>query len=84
MKSLSHYYSEEVRSWQRRGRIETIRNIFGLFGKAFMKAAKVEIAVNGFRKTGIYPINTQTFSNSDFATKKSESLASVNLNSTGI
>jgi hypothetical protein len=55
MAPLSHYCSKEVRKWLRShpGRVVTINQIGKLYGSAFMKAASIEIAVNGFRKTAI-------------------------------
>lgn len=72
MKPLSHYYSEEVAIWQRQGHTVNLRNIFSLFGRAFMKASKVETAVNGFKKTGICPLNPLVFSKEDFATSNED------------
>jgi len=63
MAPVSHYYSEEVRKWLQShpGRVVTINQIGKLYGSAFMKAASIETAVNGFRKTGIYPLDRNVF-----------------------
>jgi hypothetical protein len=63
MAPLSHYCSEEVRKWlqSHRGRAVTINKIGKLYGSAFMRAASIETAVNGFRKTGIYPLDRSVF-----------------------
>jgi hypothetical protein len=55
MAPLNHYCSEEVRKCLRShpGRVVTINQIGKLYGSAFMKAASIETAVNGFRKTAI-------------------------------
>lgn len=69
MAPLSTYYGEEARKWQRDhpGRCITIHQVGKLFGVAFMKAASVQTAVNGFRKTGIYPLNPGVFEDWMFA-----------------
>ncbi|KAK9730895.1 hypothetical protein QE152_g14135 [Popillia japonica] len=46
---------------QHPGRPITISQIGKLFGNAFMKAASVQTAVSGFRKTGIHPLNPEIF-----------------------
>lgn len=63
MAPLSSYYSQEVQKWLQMhpGRAVTISQIGKLYGSAFMKAACVQTAVNGFRKTGIYPYNPDVF-----------------------
>ena len=63
MAPLSQYYSEEVRKWLQShpGRVVTINQIGKLYGAAFMRAASVEMAVNGFRKTGIFPLDSNVF-----------------------
>lgn len=61
MKPLSNNYSDEVRKWLRNnpGRVVTIYQIAELFGKAFIKSASMQTAVNGFKKTGSYYIVTK-------------------------
>lgn len=63
MAPLNQYYSEECRIWLRLhpGRAITINEVGELYGRAFMKAACVETAVNGFRKSGLYPLNPHVF-----------------------
>ncbi|KAL7302065.1 hypothetical protein TKK_0005298 [Trichogramma kaykai] len=67
MKPLSSYYSEALTAFQRKGAVVTMKNIFGLFGTAFMKAAKMETAVNSFKKCGIWPLNPDIFADTDYA-----------------
>jgi len=55
-----------VNNIQRQGQQVTLRKVYGLFGKAFIKACKMETAVNSFKKTGIYPFDASVFTASDF------------------
>jgi hypothetical protein len=48
-------------------RIVTIRQVGKLFRNAYLRTATVETAVNGFRKSGIYPLNRNVFGTHDFA-----------------
>jgi hypothetical protein len=64
MRPLKNYYNEEVRTWlaNHRNPVRPITHyqISSLIGKAFAKAATLETAMNGFRKTGIYPLDLKT------------------------
>ena len=53
-----------------------MKDIFGLFGKAWQKAAKIETAVNFFTSTGIYPLNKHNFEKYFKKTKNSSSVPS--------
>lgn len=66
---LSTYYQQEVRQWlvMHPGRPVTIRQVAKLFGSAFLKAAVMQTATNGFRQTGIYPLNRNIFPEHIFA-----------------
>jgi hypothetical protein len=63
MSPLSTYYSSEVQRWlqQHPGKPITISQIGKFFGNAFMKAASIQTAVNGFKKTAVHPINPEFF-----------------------
>ncbi|KAL7299769.1 hypothetical protein TKK_0007516 [Trichogramma kaykai] len=82
MKPFSHYYMEEVTKFQRKGDRVGMPDIFSLLGKAFMKAAKIETAVNGFEKTGIFPFNSEIFSDDDFASSSREDFMETSSQST--
>jgi hypothetical protein len=64
MRLFKTYYNEEVRTWlaNHRNPVRPITHyqISSLIGKAFAKAATLETAMNGFRKTGIYPLDLKT------------------------
>lgn len=69
MRPLSVYYEQAVTAWLRSnpGLVVTIRQVAEVFGNAFVQAATMSTAVNGFRKCGIWPYNPNVFSESDFA-----------------
>ncbi|KAJ8934494.1 hypothetical protein NQ318_012470 [Aromia moschata] len=68
MKPLSAYYSDVAKQWLRThpGRIITQFQISELVGKAFEKAATIPTAHNAFRKTGIWPPDSDVFTEADF------------------
>lgn len=69
MKPLSTLYDHEVSCWLRTnpGRVVSIYQVAKLYDNAFIKAATMETAINGFRKTGIWPVNRGVFNDHDFA-----------------
>lgn len=68
MRPLSVFYDAEVSGWLRTnpGRVVSVFQIAKLFGNAFIKAATMSTAINGFRKTGIWPCNPNIFTDADF------------------
>lgn len=68
MRPLSVYYEQAVTAWLRSnpGVVVTIRQVAKVFGNAFVQAATMSTAVNGFR-IGIWPYNPNVFSETDFA-----------------
>lgn len=68
MKPLSIYYDQAATAWLRSnpGRVISMFQISEIFGKAFIKAATMSTAINGFRKCGIWPFNSENFSDADF------------------
>lgn len=68
MKPLSVYYADEVKNWLHTnpGRVVSHYQVAGLFGKAFIRAATMATAINGFRACGIWPANPNIFTDADF------------------
>ncbi|GLV33572.1 hypothetical protein CBL_21221 [Carabus blaptoides fortunei] len=68
MKPISTYYDAEVTSWLRLnpGRVVTNFQVAHLFGNDFIRAASITTAINGFRKTGVWPYNPNIFTDVDF------------------
>ena len=79
-KPLSLYYSEEVRKWLRShpGKVLTLFQISTIFGAAFLHAATMSTAINGFRKTGIWPPDLNVFSDADFLPSATTDIQLVN------
>ena len=69
MKPLSTYFDQEVNKWLKNnpGRVVTQFQLGGLFGKAYIRSANMETAVNGFKATGICPYNSEVFPDHEFA-----------------
>jgi len=69
MKPLSSYYNTEIEKWLRNhpGRTVTVFQIAQLITPAYLKAATALVAANGFRKSGIWPLNRDIFDEHEFA-----------------
>lgn len=68
MSPFKAYYSQEVETWLSNNpfRALTSYQIGELMGKAYAKAATLQIATSGFRKCGIIPFDRNRFQESDF------------------
>ncbi|XP_070208116.1 uncharacterized protein [Littorina saxatilis] len=62
-KSLKNWYNVEIENFLKssQGRAIGVHLVSRLVGRAFIKAATMETAVNGFRKTGLWPPNPDIF-----------------------
>ena len=69
MKPLSIYYDQELEKWlcNHPGRVVTTFQVAKLFRIAYTKAATAQTAINGFKKTGLFPTNRDIFEPHDFA-----------------
>ena len=69
MAPLSAFYEQETIKWllHHPGRYVTIYQVGEFFRNAFSRTATVQNAVNGFKKTGIYPFNRDVFPEHLFA-----------------
>lgn len=67
MGPLKKYMAEEIRVWMRaNGRAITHYDIASIFGRAYVRSQCAELAISGFRTTGIYPLNRHVFKDHDF------------------
>jgi hypothetical protein len=71
MNPFKTYNAQETEMWLKahQGRVITHYQVAALFGKAYARSATIEVAVNGFRNTGIFPFQPNVFREQDFATK---------------
>lgn len=76
MKPLSVYYDQAATAWLRShpGRVITTFQISEIFGKAYVQAATMTTAINGFKKCGIWPYNQNNFSDADFITAETTNI----------
>lgn len=68
MKPLSTFYEHETRAWLRNnpGKVITLFQMSTLFGGAFINAATMKTAISAFKKTGIWPVDQQVFTEADY------------------
>ncbi|XP_062554738.1 uncharacterized protein LOC134219866 [Armigeres subalbatus] len=62
------YFSQAIENYLKDepGKVVTLNEMSSLLATAYHRAARSEVAISGFRKTGIVPFNRFTFSDSDF------------------
>ena len=68
-KPLSTFYSQCVDSWMRANPGLTVaeQKVTQFFGEPYSEAATISTAVNGFKKSGIWPINRNVIGDEEFA-----------------
>lgn len=76
MSPFKTYYTQEITNWLRLnpGRVVTGFQVGELFGKAYIKAATMETAINGFKKTGTFPPDRNVFKDHDFVAEMQETV----------
>lgn len=83
MHPLKTYYNEEIRTWLANHkdpvRVVTHYQMSELLDKVYMKAATMETDINGFKKTGIYPLNRNVFHDHDFLEETVDMEISANI-----
>jgi len=69
MEPLKTFYCQEIGKWLRSnpGRVFTVYQIGELLGNAHKRTATGEIALNGFRVTGLFSCDKNTFRPYDFS-----------------
>ncbi|KAJ4426223.1 hypothetical protein ANN_27034 [Periplaneta americana] len=74
---FKRFYGEAIKSSLSSdpGRVITNLQLSRLFNYGYIKAATIEMAVNGFRKTDIVPYNPNIFSDVDFVVNEAEEIA---------
>lgn len=78
MGPLKHHYSENIRQWMlHNNRPLGPYDIAELLGNAFLRCQTGELAISGFRVTGIFPVNRKVFSDVDFAPSEDINVQSV-------
>lgn len=67
-RTLSKYYEDAVIKWLRNnpGRVVTLFQIADLFDEAFIQSASMLTAINGFKKSGAWPVDMNIFTEADF------------------
>uniref|UniRef100_A0A182NVN1 DDE-1 domain-containing protein n=1 Tax=Anopheles dirus TaxID=7168 RepID=A0A182NVN1_9DIPT len=83
MAPFKNYYTNAAETFLRNnpGRVITVYEVGQLMSTAFTKAATTLIAVNGFKKTGLWPCNREIFDDTAFAPSLVTDQSEKNLNS---
>nr|CAH7760069.1 unnamed protein product [Callosobruchus chinensis] len=67
-KPMEVYYTQAMEKWLRSnvGRTVSQYQVAALLNEAYSRAATLENAANGFRASGVWPVNRHVFQDSDF------------------
>lgn len=65
---LKTFYAQAIEDWlhSNPGKVVTNFNVGRLFGVAYNRAATMNNSINGFKKTGLFPLNKNAFGDEDF------------------
>lgn len=68
MKPLNTYYDKEATNFLRTngGNVITVKQVADICGLAYIKATSMSTAINAFKKTGIWPLNPDVFTDVNF------------------
>lgn len=70
-KPLSSNITQETMTYMRKQRgnnkVLALKDFFKIFTPAYAKTARPEIAISGFRKTGVHPFNREIFSDLEYS-----------------
>lgn len=71
---LKTRYAQAIENWLASNPHRIVRKlqVAKLLGESYLRAATLETAVNGFRKTGIHPFNPNIFQEHDFIARQLE------------
>ncbi|XP_014211032.1 tigger transposable element-derived protein 6-like [Copidosoma floridanum] len=59
--TLNKSFGAQVAAFQRRDNQITLKNLYSIFGKAYIHSAKMETAINSFRRCRMYPFDSTVF-----------------------
>lgn len=84
-KPLEAFYTQALEKWLRCnvGRTVTQYQVAELLGEAYGRAATVENAINGFRASGVWPVNRHVFKDSDFVPSETLKLNNIQADKNG-
>lgn len=67
MGPFKKYFIEATHQWvNNNAKAVTMFDIAELFGRAYIRAQRADLAINGFRVTGICPLDRSVFQDHDF------------------
>lgn len=75
---LKTFYAQAIEDWlhSNPGKVVTNFKVGRLFGIAYNRAATMNNSINGFKKTGLFPLNKNAFGDEDFPIHTHNSVSS--------